>query len=151
MPVNNSYNYILILLNNRRKAQTNLHTMEKQVFTMESIKTVEDALNATGMPATPEFNEVPEEMKDYFKAVYEAVAITKALVQGWKADWNDSNQRKWYPWFRMSSGGFVFDGTFCDRSYAYAGCASRLCFPTEEIAEYAGRQSTEVYSRIILK
>ena len=151
MPGNNSYNYILILLNNRRKAQTILHTMEKQVLTMESIKTVEDALNAAAIPATPEFNEVPEEMKDYFKAVYEAVAITKALVQGWKADWNDSNQRKWYPWFRMSSGGFVFDDVGCDDSYAGAGGASRLCFPTEEMAEYAGRQFTEVYSRMILK
>jgi hypothetical protein len=151
MQGNNSYNYILILLNNRRKAQTNLHTMEKQVLTMESIKTVEDALNAAAIPATPEFNEVPEEMKDYFKAVYEAVAITKALVQGWKADWNDSNQQKWYPWFKMSSGGFVFDGAYCDSSSADAGNASRLCFPTEEMAEYAGRQFTEVYSRMIQK
>jgi len=126
--------------------------MEKQEVTpMESIKTVEDALNVTGMSVTPEFNEVPEEMKDYFKAVYEAVAITKALVQGWKADWNDSNQRKWYPWFRMSSGGFVFGAMYCDYSNADAGHASRLCFPTEEMAEYAGRQFTEVYSRMILK
>jgi len=151
MPGNNSYNYILILLNNRRKAQTILHTMEKQVLTMESIKTIEDALKATGIPATPEFNEVPEEMKDYFKAVYEAVAITKAIVLGWKADWNDSSQRKWYPWFRLSSGGFVFYGAGCAYSDAVAGDASRLCFPTEEMAEYAGRQFTEVYSRIILK
>jgi len=35
--------------------------MEKQeVAPMESIKTIDDALNATGMPVTPEFNEVPE-------------------------------------------------------------------------------------------
>jgi len=125
--------------------------MDKQVMTMESIKTVEDALIAAEMPATPEFNEVPEEMKDYFKAVYEAVAITKALVQGWKADWNDSNQRKWYPWFHMSSGGFVFDVASDGCSLASAGDASRLCFPTKEMAEYAGRQFTEVYSRMILK
>lgn len=126
--------------------------MEKQELkTMESIKTVEDALNATGMPVTPEFNEVPEEMRDYFKAVYEAVVITKAFVGDWKADWNDSNQRKWFPWFRMSSGGFVFTDTVYDNSGASAGDASRLCFPSEEMAEYAGRTFTDVYSRIILK
>jgi len=126
--------------------------MEKQEVTpMESIKTVEDALNVTGMPVTPEFNEVPEEMRDYFKAVYAAVAITKAIVGDWKADWNDGSQRKWYPWFEMSSGGFVFDGASCGRSYALAGCSSRLCFPTEEMAEYAGRTFTDVYSQIILK
>src|ERR1035437_4245128 len=82
--------------------------MKKQETTMESIKTVEDALKRTEMPATPEFQEVPEEMRDYFKAVYQAVVITKALVADWKADWKDSNQYKWYPWFRMSSRGFVF-------------------------------------------
>lgn len=125
--------------------------MEKQEVTMESIKTVEDALSATGMPATPEFNEVPEEMREFLKAMYAAIAITKSIVGDWKADWNDGSQRKWFPWFRMSSGGFVFGVTDCDYSYATAGSASRLCFPTEEMAEYAGKQFTDVYSRIILK
>jgi hypothetical protein len=126
--------------------------MEKQeVKPMESIKTLEDALNVTGMPATPELNEVPEDLREYFKAVYEAVVITKAIVGDWKPDWNDSNQRKWFPWFRMSSGGFVFFATDCAYSNANAGNASRLCFPTEEMAEYAGRTFTDVYSRIILK
>lgn len=127
--------------------------MENQEVTpMESIKTVEDALNVTGMPVTPEFNEVPEELREYFKAVYAAVVITKAIVGDWKADWNDWNQRKWFPWFDMqSSGGFVFCGAFCAYSYAVAGYASRLCFPTDEMAEYAGRTFTDVYSRIILK
>ncbi|NCB68488.1 MAG: hypothetical protein EOM47_06530 [Bacteroidia bacterium] len=126
--------------------------MEKQEVTMESIKTIEDACNVTGMPATPEFNEVPEELREYMKAVYEAVVITKALVGNWKPDWNDWSQRKWFPWFdRLSSGGFVFGDTYCAYSFAVAGRASRLCFPTEELAEYAGRHFTDVYSRIILK
>jgi hypothetical protein len=126
--------------------------MEKQEVTpMESIKTLEDALKVTGMPETPEFNEVPDELREYFRAVYEAVVITKAIVGDWKADWNDSRQRKWFPWFRLSSGGFVFGDAVCDRSNASAGGASRLCFPTEEMAEYAGRTFTDVYIRIILK
>lgn len=126
--------------------------MEKQEkTTMESIKTVEDALKVAGMLATPEFNEVPEELREYFKAQYEAVAVTKAIVGDWVPDWNDWNQRKWFPWFEMSSGGFVFHDTYYAYSYAYAGNASRLCFPTEEMAEYAGRTFTDVYSRIILK
>lgn len=127
--------------------------MEKQEVTpMESIKTLEDALNVTGLPVTPEFTEVPEELREYFKAVYEAVVITKAIVGDWKADWNDWQQRKWFPWFDMqSSGGFGFDDALFGRSLAGAGRASRLCFQTEEMAEYAGRTFTDVYSRIILK
>ena len=124
--------------------------MEKQEVTpMQSIKTVEDALNVTGMPVTPEFNEVPEKLREYFKAVYEAVVITKAIVGDWKADWNDGSQRKWYPWFKMSSGGFVFCDTYCDYSRASAGNASRLCFSSDEIATYAGKQFLQLYSDFI--
>jgi len=127
--------------------------MEKEEkTTMESIKTVEDAFKATGMPATPEFSEVPEELRAYFKAVYEVVVITRALVGDWKPDWTNWDQPKWFPWFDMqSSGAFVFDDTDYATSIAGAGYASRLCFPTEELAEYAGRQFTDIYSNIILK
>ena len=127
--------------------------MEKEEkTTMESIKTVEDAFKATGMPATPEFSEVPEELRAYFKAVYEVVVITRALVGDWKPDWTNWDQPKWFPWFDMqSSGSFVFGDTYYDGSTANAGDASRLCFPTEELAEYAGRQFTDIYSNIILK
>ena len=124
--------------------------MEKvEVTQMESIKTVEDALNVTGMPATPEFNEVPEELREYFKAVYEAVVITRALVGDWKADWNDTDQYKWYPWFKVSSGGFVFGDAFCVLSAALAGFASRLCFKSDELATYAGKQFLQLYSDFI--
>ena len=126
--------------------------MEKQEKeAMEKIKTFADAQRETGAQDTPDFNEAPEEVREFLKAIYQAAVITKALVGDWKPDWNDSSQRKWFPWFRMSSGGFVFDATGCDGSVAGAGDASRLCFPTEELAEYAGRQFTDVYSRIILK
>lgn len=117
----------------------------------ERIKTFEDAQRETGAPDTPDFNEAPEEVREFLKAIYQAAVITKALVGDWKPDWNDSSQRKWFPWFRMSSGGFVFIDAICDCSAADAGYASRLCFPTEDMAEYAGRQFTDVYSRIILK
>lgn len=129
--------------------------MEKEKNVTEKItvriKTFADAITELGRPELPDFSELPKDLRDYFKAQYEAIVITEALNEGWKPDWNDSSQRKWFPWFRMSSGGFVFGGTYYAYSVATAGSASRLCFPTEELAEYAGRQFTDVYSRIILK
>lgn len=126
--------------------------MEKQEKeAMEKIKTFADAQRETGAQDTPDFNEAPEEVREFLKAIYQAAVITKALVGDWKPNWNDSNQEKWFPWFRMSSGGFVFGGAGYGCSRAYAGVASRLCFPSEEMAEYAGRQFTDIYSRIILK
>jgi len=75
--------------------------------------------------------------------------VTKALNEGWICDWNDSNQYKYYPWFKMSSGGFVFDGAGCGSSTADAGDASRLCFKSSELAKYAGEQFLQLYSDFI--
>lgn len=44
------------------------------------------------------------------------MVIARALNQDLKADWADSNQRKWYPWFEYSASGFRFYGTVCDRT-----------------------------------
>lgn len=74
--------------------------------------------------------------------------ITKALNEGWYPDWSDGNEKKWMPWFKASSG-FAFDVTDYCYSYASAGCASRLCFKTEALAEYAGRQFNDLYKAFI--
>src|ERR1700680_3512989 len=34
--------------------------------------------------------------------------IAKALNKGWVPDWNNSNQYKWYSWFKYSGSGFRF-------------------------------------------
>ena len=78
-------------------------------------------------------------------------AITKSLNEGWKPDWNNSNEKKWYPWFKLSSGGFVFDDAGYCCSVAGAGHGSRLCFKSEELAEYAGKQFIDIWIDIIQK
>lgn len=78
------------------------------------------------------------------------VVITKALNEGWTPDWSNSNETKYFPWFRMGSSsgsGFSFNG--------YGGWAtsstvgSRLCFKSRELAEYAGKQFTEIYKEFM--
>ena len=118
----------------------------------ERIKSFEDALKETGRPDVPEFSDVPEDLRDYFKAQYKAIVITEAINEGWKADWNDSNQEKYIPWFwSKAPSGFAFYCT--DYGYAgpCAGCASRLCFRTIALAEYAGKQFLGIWKDLILK
>jgi len=124
--------------------------MKKQEVT-ERVKTFEDAQRETGRQDVPAFLDVPEDLRDYFKAQYKAIVVCEALNEGWKADWNDDDQYKYFPWFYMSSGGFVFYGTYYRDSDAYAGGASRLCFKTRELARYAGEQFLDIWSDIILK
>ncbi|MCL2291205.1 MAG: hypothetical protein FWC34_10995 [Bacteroidetes bacterium] len=118
---------------------------------IEKVKTFEDAQALTGRPNVPEFLELPEDLREYFKAHYKMAVIAEALNEGRKLDWEDPNQKKWFPWFRVSSGAFVFDDTNYYYSSADAGDASRLCFSSSELARYAGEQFIEIWEIIIKK
>lgn len=128
-------------------------TFGKEFFSgkiTDRIKTYEDACKELGV--APQLEITLKELGFTLDEINlrKIKIITEALNEGWKPDWNDSNQYKYYPWFKMSSGGFVFDGTYCDRSDAFAGNASRLCFKSLELAKYAGKQFTKLYSDYIL-
>ncbi|MGN6491202.1 MAG: hypothetical protein ACTHLE_04340 [Agriterribacter sp.] len=69
--------------------------------------------------------------------------IIRVLNEGWSPNWNDSSQRKWYPWFYLSSPGFRFLVTHFEFTYAIVG--SRLCFKSEELCEFAAKQFTSIY------
>jgi hypothetical protein len=135
-----------------------MKTKEKEVSEKEvkenviiRIKTFEDAMKETGRPEVPEFLDVPEDMRNYFKAQFKIIVIAEALNEGWKADWEDDSEPKYYPYFYMSSGAFVFHYTIYYCSYAYAGDGSRLCFKTRELARYAGEQFLDIWTAIIQK
>ncbi|HBX44458.1 MAG TPA: hypothetical protein DEG28_00995 [Porphyromonadaceae bacterium] len=117
----------------------------------ERVKTFEDAQAETGRPGVPEFSDVPEDMRPYFKAQYKIVVIAQALNEGWKPDWTNGNQKKWVPWFGLSSSGFAFGVTVFNCSNAAAGNSSRLCFKTEALANYAGRQFVEIWDELLQK
>jgi hypothetical protein len=133
--------------------QTLEDTFGKKFFSgsiTDRIKTYEDACAELGIAAQledtlKELGFTPDEIN-----LRKIKTITEALNEGWKPDWNDSKQYKYYPWFKMSSGGFVFGGADCDGSDARAGGASRLCFKSRELAKYAGEQFTKLYSDYIL-
>ena len=134
-----------------KKVETKVAEKEVKENVMIRIKTFEDAMKETLRPEVPDFSNLPEDLREYFKAQYKIIVIAEALNEGWKADWNDSNQYKYYPYFYMSSGAFVFNDACYDYSYASAGYGSRLCFKTRELARYAGEQFFEVWTTIIQK
>ncbi|MDP3679753.1 MAG: hypothetical protein Q8R22_02835 [Flavobacterium sp.] len=72
--------------------------------------------------------------------------IVKAFNEGWVPDWTNSNEGKYYPWFKMGSpsgGGFSFDGYDYWRTYSYVG--SRLCFKSADLAKHAGQLFESIY------
>jgi hypothetical protein len=72
--------------------------------------------------------------------------IVKAFNEGWTPDWTNSNEYKYYPWFKMGSpsgGGF----SYYDYAYWRTGSTvgSRLCFKSADLAKHAGQLFESIY------
>lgn len=110
------------------------------------IKSFHDACKETGVDINAfetAHNALPGDVVAYMKLRL----IAEALNEGWKADWLDENQRKYYPWFDTSNGGFQFHGV--DAYYQYSAVSSRLCFKSSELAKYAARQFGDEYQSFL--
>lgn len=83
----------------------------KEIFAnqnvMDRIKTFEDAMEETGRKGVPDFSDLPKDMHRHFIALYKMEVITEALNEGWKADWDNSDENKYYPYFIMSPSSFA--------------------------------------------
>ncbi len=116
----------------------------------ERIKTYEDACRELDIPLTPERC---KGMTEDEGAYYSLKVIAKALNEGWEPDWNNKEQEKWYPWFSITNNrpaGLAFSNIINRVSYRYATIGSHLCFKTEALAVYAGKQFIKLYEKYLL-
>ena len=124
---------------------------KKPKFDYKKIKTFEDACEALGIDPTklPELTLLSEEFVKPIVSYYKLVIVYKAINNGWKPDWSNGSQYKYYPWFGLSSG-FGFS---CS-DYVYAGTdtyvGSRLCTDTREKAGYIAKQFEALYQEYLL-
>ena len=117
---------------------------------IEKIKTFEDAMNATGRKEMPDFSSFPEDMRKHFEALFKMVVIVEALNEGWKPDWDNYREAKYYTWFEMSPSSFDFGASDFDGGDAGAGSGSRLKLKSRELAEYCGEQFNDIWKDIQL-
>lgn len=115
---------------------------------IDRIKTYEDACRELGIedPSITFSGSISEEETLSTIAYIQLRRITEALNEGWKPDWENEDELKYYPWFNMNSSaapGFSFDGYGCDD--VLSSVAARLCFKSRELAEYAGKQFEDIY------
>lgn len=74
--------------------------------------------------------------------------VSKAINQEWTPDWSNTNQKKWFPYFNLSSG-FGFSGTDYNYVYTHAAVGSRLCFESEAKAKHAGTEFLQLYKEFL--
>lgn len=129
-------------------------TFGKEFFSQkvtERIKTYEDACVELGITPIDESIRSSNGFTKDEIAYRKIKTITEALNEGWVPDWTDENQKKWFPYFYPNySSGFVFNYTDYDCSLTTAANGLRLCFKSDELATYAGKQFVELYKEFIL-
>jgi len=124
--------------------ETLIATFGKECFSksiFDRIKTFEDACEAMNKKPEDVYHEkdAPDDV-----ARKKLKVIAEALNGGWVPDWNDTNQKKRYPWFKMSSG-FGFDRSVYGYGCTDAGCGSRLCLSSNELSNYFGTQFIDLH------
>ena len=119
----------------------------------DKVKSFEDACKVLDItPSVPVVTGIPEKYQKPLIANYQLMVIAEALNEGWTPDWSNGEWDKWYPWFNMdnssTAGRFSFDDSDNQCSFSFVG--SRLCFKSEELADYAGTQFLELYRELFV-
>lgn len=127
-------------------------TAAAKKFDYKKIKTFEDACKKLGIdPAKlPDLNGIPEEFHKPIIAGYKLMIVYKAINNGWRPDWGNWNEYKYYPWFKVLSSGFGFSDADYYCGYAYAVVGSRLCTDTSNKALFIAKQFEELYRDYLL-
>lgn len=105
----------------------------------ERIKNFDDVLRENNI-SKKDFEKQIEGLEPDEVAYKKAKLVCLAYNEGWKPNWDNSSEHKYYPWFDMrssASGGFSCD--FYDYWYSYSCVGSRLCFKSSDLAKTAGQ------------
>lgn len=148
----------------------------KPVDVKERIKTFADAAKAVGIEDPEEWESGYSDVEPDILAYFKLRIITKALNEGWEPKFIPGEYR-WAPYFLLytkeeiekmnaetrarvvyrssnfahANGGVSYAYAYYDSASVYANIGSRLAFKSEELAEYAGKQFTEIYADFIFK
>jgi len=116
-------------------------------FDFKTIKTFEDACGKESIDPQklPDVSMIPDEFRKSTIAAYKLQVIYKAINNGWKPDWNNRSQYKYYPWYWVLSSGFGFDDSPYLYTYTHSSVGSRLCTDTSEKAMYIAKQFEAEY------
>lgn len=108
----------------------------------ERIKTYEDACEHQGIKPLKlsDFDFLPEKDRGYHYYDHRQVIIKRALNEGWEPDPSNSDEPKYYVWYKWvgSVRGFSFGGFVCDPTSSLVG--ARHEFRSKELGEYYAKQ-----------
>ena len=124
----------------------------------DRVKSYADACKVLGIEPMNEQNMKAQGFRPDEVARRKLETITEALNEGWKPDWNNTDQYKYYPYFYIrenakakADAGLSYAYTSSAASSTNAHFGSRLCFHDSDTARYAGNTFTELYEQILIE
>lgn len=124
----------------------------------DRVKSYTDACNVLGIEPMNEQDMKEQGYRPDEIARRKLETITEALNEGWKPDWNNTNEYKYYPYFYIEENAKAQGAAGLSSAYTYSAAAhttanvgSRLCFHDRETARYAGRTFTELYEQFLIE
>ena len=124
----------------------------------DRVKSYADACKVLGIEPMNEQNMKAQGFRPDEVARRKLETITEALNEGWKPDWNNTDQCKYYPYFFIrenakaeGTAGLSYASTNNSATSTYANVGSRLCFHDSDTARYAGNTFTELYEQILIE
>lgn len=121
-----------------------------------NIKSFKEACKHQNVPETlPDFSMYPDKFAKGIIAFTKLIIITAAINDNREPNFNDSSERKYYPWYWIKaddkhSGGFAFFDSCCVYAITYAYLGSRLCFFDEASTKFAINQFEKIYLDFLL-
>ncbi len=121
----------------------------KQKIT-DIVKSFEDGLKFRGVSAESVFKSYDTAQEVADKKVK---FLAKIYKNGFKAKWEDGNQKKWYCVFVWDSkkSAFVFARTDCYWTYTFTYVGSRLSFPDQETAVAFGTTFIDLINETLVE
>lgn len=115
----------------------------------DRIKTFDDVLKELGIDKH-DFEDNCEGLSPDEVAYRQLKLIVRVFNEGWKPDFTDHDQWKYYPWFEVNAAGSAYAYAYAAPSNTGAYLGSPLCFKSRELATYAGRQFEDIYNDYLL-
>jgi len=127
--------------------------MKTENYDWKDIKSYEDACKVLNLRKVNKFILFLKEILRINDTIDEIAykklkVIIRAINQGWKPDFKNTDQKKYYPYFDLSSV-FRFGDTYS--YYYHSGTLDgvRLCFESQEKAEYMGKTFVKLYEEYL--
>lgn len=124
-------------------------------------KAFKDQKDKIDLKKLPDLSILPDRMSRGMLALLKLQVITEAVnnddpkIPEWKADYSDSNQRKWFPWYvggsaDGSGSGFRFDYSVSCWSLTSTRIGARLALKDEARSDFMNKHYSDLYKELLL-